>query len=210
MRDDETVGGWVSARFKASDRTYGARRVCRDVLADGISCGLHKIERLMRAQALRARPRRRGLPKYEGAPLTPHIAPNVFDRRFAAARPNQRWIADFTYVGTAEGWLYVAAVIDLFARRVVGWSMKAEMMAALVRDAIVMAIWRHGKPDALLHHSDRGGQGSQPCLSLAVRQVMTQANRATYDCRSPKCSGAWRAIPATVPSRTIQTGPDGR
>ena len=65
---------------------------------------------------------------------------------------------DFTYIWTAEGWLYVAAVIDLFSRRVVGWSMKAEMTAQLVTDALVMAIWRRGKPDALLHHSDQGSQ----------------------------------------------------
>lgn len=157
-RDDETVGAKVHASFKASDRTYGARRVWRDVLAEGVSCGLHKIERLMRSQALRARPRRRGLPKDEGARPASATAPNVLDRQFTASRPNQRWIADFTYVWTAEGWLYVAAVIDLFSRRVVGWSMKAEMTAALVTDALIMAIWRRGKPDALLHHSDQGSQ----------------------------------------------------
>ena len=71
---------------------------------------------------------------------------------------DRKWIADFTYVWTAEGWLYVAAVVDLFSRRVVGWSMSAEMTAQLVTDALVMAIWRRGKPDALLHHSDRGSQ----------------------------------------------------
>ena len=75
-----------------------------------------------------------------------------------ASAPNRKWIADFTYVWTAEGWLYVAAVVDLFSRRVVGWSMSAEMTAQLVTDALVMAIWRRGKPDALLHHSDRGSQ----------------------------------------------------
>jgi putative transposase len=103
----------------------------------------------MKAQALRARPRRRGLPKDEGPRST--IAPNTLDREFHAERPNQR-------IWTAEGWLYVAAVIDLFSRRVVGWSMKAEMTAQLVTDALIMAIWRRGKPDALLHHSDQGSQ----------------------------------------------------
>jgi transposase InsO family protein len=76
------------------------------------------------------------------------------DRAFAAPAPNRRWIADFTYVWTAEGWLYVAAVIDLFSRRVVGWSMSAAMTAQLVTDALVMAIWRRSGPDALLHHSE--------------------------------------------------------
>ncbi len=96
----------------------------------------------MRDNALRARPRRRGLPKDDGE--RPVIMPNVLDRQFAAARPNQKWVA--------------AAVIDLFSRRVVGWSMNANMTAQLVTDALIMAIWRRGKPDALLHHSDQGSQ----------------------------------------------------
>lgn len=86
------------------------------------------------------------------------VAPNVLDRSFSAAAPNRRWIADFSCMWTAEGWLYVAAVIDLFSRRVVGWSMRARMTADLVTDALLMAIWRRGKPDALLHHSDQGSQ----------------------------------------------------
>ncbi|WP_371212523.1 IS3 family transposase [Methylocystis sp. ATCC 49242] len=154
---DEELTKKIRASFVGSARTYGARRVWRDVLAEGVSCGLHKIERLMRANALRARPRRRGQPKDDGQ-RSAVVAPNVLDRQFAAQAPNQKWIADFTYIWTAEGWLYVAAVIDLFSRRVVGWSMKAEMTAGLVADALMMAIWRRGKPDALLHHSDRGSQ----------------------------------------------------
>ena len=154
---DEELAAKIRASFVSSARTYGARRVWRDVLAEGFSCGLHKIERLMRANALRARPRRRGLPKDDGRKID-GVAPNVLDRQFAAEPPNQKWIADFTYIWTAEGWLYVAAVIDLFSRRVVGWSMKAEMTAQLVTDALMMAIWRRGKPDALLHHSDQGSQ----------------------------------------------------
>ena len=157
-RSDEELGAKVRASFLASDRTYGARRVWRDLLAEGLSCGLHRIERLMRLQALKARPRRRRLPPDLGERQAGAVAPNVLDRSFEAAAPNRKWIADFTYVWTAEGWLYVAAVIDLFSRRVVGWSMSAAMTAQLVTDALVMAIWRRGKPDALLHHSDRGSQ----------------------------------------------------
>ena len=110
----------------------------------------------MRLHGLKARPRRRGLPKDEGQRSV--IVGNVLDRQFSADAPNRKWVADFTYIWTAEGWLYVAAVIDLFSRRVVGWSMKAEMTAQLVTDALMMAIWRRGKPDALLHHSDQGSQ----------------------------------------------------
>jgi putative transposase len=179
-RSDEELGAKVRASFIGSDRTYGchsacknwtpirgqiwkpfdtygARRVWRDLLAEGISCGLHRIERLMRLQALKARPRRRRLPPDLAEPQVAAVAANVLNRAFVAPAPNRKWVADFTYVWTAEGWLYVAAVIDLFSRRVVGWSMSAAMTAQLVTDALVMAIWRRGK-DALLHHSDRGSQ----------------------------------------------------
>ena len=155
-RSDEMLGARVRASFIASYRTYGARRVWHDVLAEGQPCGLHRIKRLMRQQALKARPRRRGLPKDDGQRSV--IAANVLDRQFSAEAPNQKWVADFTYIWTAEGWLYVAAVIDLFSRRVVGWSMSATMTAQLVTDALMMAIWRRGKPDALLHHFDQGSQ----------------------------------------------------
>jgi putative transposase len=155
---DEDLGAKVHASFLASDRTYGARRVWHDVIADNVACGLHRIERLMRLQALKARPRRRRLPIDTGERSTNAISPNVLDRAFQASSANRKWIADFTYIWTGEGWLYVAAVIDLFSRRVVGWSMSATMTAQLVTDALIMAIWRRGKPDALLHHSDRGSQ----------------------------------------------------
>jgi putative transposase len=157
-RSDEALSAKVRASFLASDRTYGARRVWHDVLAEGISCGLHRIERLMRQQALRARPRRRRLPSDTGEQSTSAISPNVLDRTFEASSANRKWVADFTYIWTAEGWLYVATVVDLFSRRVVGWSMSATMTAQLVTDALMMAIWRRGKPSALLHHSDRGSQ----------------------------------------------------
>ena len=157
-RRNEELAGRVRTSFLQSDRTYGARRVWHDLLAEGVSCGLHRIERLMQVQGFRARPRRRRLPPDTGERSLAAVSSNVLDRQFEAERPNQKWIADFTYVWTAEGWLYVAAVIDLFSRRVVGWSMSAGMTAQLVTDALVMAIWRRGKPDALLHHSDRGSQ----------------------------------------------------
>jgi putative transposase len=145
--------------FTASDRTYGARRIWHDVLAEGFNIGLHRIERLMRENAMRARPRRRYLPPDTGERMASAIAPNVLDRQFHAPAPNSKWIADFTCIWTAEGWLYVAAVIDLYSRRVVGWSMSVSMTAQLVTDALLMAIWRRGKPRALLHHSDQGSQG---------------------------------------------------
>lgn len=176
-RGDEEFGAKIRASFVASDRTYGARRVWRDLLAEGLSCGPHRIERLMRGQALKARPRRRGLPKDAGERVA--AAANMLDSQFTAGAPKRKWIAGFTYIWTAEGWLYVAAVIDLFSRRVVGWSMAAAMTAQLVADALVMAIWRRGKPDALLHHSDQGSQyaSEQFQRSMADNGVICSMSR---------------------------------
>ena len=98
---DEKLGAAIRTSFKASDRTYGARRVWRDVLEEGLACGLHRVERLMRENGYRARPKRRAKPKNDGERAV--IADNILDRDFAASRPNQKWLADFTYIWTAEG-----------------------------------------------------------------------------------------------------------
>ena len=190
-RDDEEIGAKVRASFVASDRTYGARRVWRDLLTEGIACGLRRVERLMRQQALKARPRWRRLPPDLGERQVAAVAPNVLDRTFEATAPNRKWIADFTYVWTAEGWLYVAAVIDLFSRRVVGWSMSAGMTTQLVTDALVMAIWRRGKPDALLHHSDRGSQDTSEQFQrlMANNGVICSMSRSGNVWATPR----WRA-----------------
>ena len=188
---DEELTRQMRASFLVSDRTYGARRVWHDVLAEGFSCGLHRIERLMQKNALKARPRRRSLPVDSGERMISAIAPNVLDRQFHAPVPNRKWIADFTYIWTAEGWLYVAAVIDLFSRRVVGWSMSTSMTAQLVTDALLMAIWRRGKPDALLHHSDQGSQYT----SEQFRKLMEDNGVTCSMSRSGNVwdNAAWRA-----------------
>lgn len=182
--ENETLLGLIRRSFHDSDRTYGARRVWRDVLAEGMTCGLHRIERVMHKHALKARPRRRKLPSDTGHRMINAIAPNILDRQFHATQPNRKWIADFTYIWTAEGWLYVAAVLDLFSRRVVGWSMSATMTAQLVTDALLMAIWRRGKSDALLHHSDQGSQYT----SEQFRKLM-QDNGVT--CSMSRSGNVW-------------------
>ena len=182
-RSDEELTAKVRASFLASDRTYGARRVWHDLLADGVSCGLHQVERLMRQEALRARPKRRRLPSDTGERSTNAISPNVLDRAFEAPSANRKWVADFTYIWTAEGWLYVAAVVDLFSRRVVGWSMSAEMTSQFVTDALMMAIWRRGKPQALLHHSDRGSQYT----SVQFQRLMADQGITCSMSRSGNC-----------------------
>jgi putative transposase len=166
-RRHEELSTAIRRSFLDSDRTYGARRVWHDLLDAGMICGLHAIERLMRLNALKARPRRRQLPADTGERPATELAANVLDRQFEATAPNRKWVADFTYIWTGEGWLYVAVVLDLYSRRIVGWSMRAAMTAELVTGALVMALWRRGRPRELLHHSDRGSQyTSEQCQRL--------------------------------------------
>jgi putative transposase len=155
---DAQLTASIRTSFVESDRTYGARRVRRDLRDWGYRCGVRRIGRLMRCARLEARPRRRRLPFDLGTRIEHTIAPNVLDRKFDASEPNSKWAADFTYIWTTEGWLYLAAVIDLFSRRVVGWSMSSQMTAQLVSDAMLMAIWRRGPVKALVSHSDQGSQ----------------------------------------------------
>jgi putative transposase len=157
-RENSALLAAIHTSFEQSDRTYGSPRVWRDLRAWGHRCGENRVARLMLSAGLKARRKRRYLPVDAGARAEHAIAPNLLDRQFEATAPNQRWVADFTYIWTQEGWLYFAVVLDLFSRRIVGWSMNTEMTAQLVADALVMAVWRRGKPQQLLHHSDQGSQ----------------------------------------------------
>jgi putative transposase len=174
LRENRQLLVQIRTSFEQSDRTYGSPRVWRDLRAWGISCGKHRVARLMSAAGLKARGKRRRLPIDLGVRPEHAIAPNVLDRQFEATALNQRWVADFTYIWTEEGWLFFAVVMDLFSRRIVGWSMSSEMAAQLVTDALVMAIWRRSRPKELLHHSDQGSQyTSEQFQRLLAEQGIT-------------------------------------
>ena len=177
---DAAILATIRASFAMSDSTYGVRRMLDEVRDAGHVCGRDRVGRLMRGAALRARPRRRAKPTDPGERSEHALAPNVLDRQFTATAPNQKWVADFTYIWTSEGWLYVAAVLDLFSRRIVGWSMQATMTTTLVTDAFVMAVWRRGPSASLLHHSDQGSQYSSEAFrrqlhALGVTCSMSRA-----------------------------------
>ena len=161
----------VRTSFLMSDRTSGARRILDDVLDAGHACGRQHVARLMRTAGLRARPKRRARPLDLGVDAVHTLAANVLDRQFTATAPNQKWVADFTYLWTLEGWLFVAVVLDLFSRRVVGWSMQPTMTTQLVTDALTMALWRRGAIEALLLHSDRGSQYTSELFQRLLEQL---------------------------------------
>lgn len=155
---DERLTARIRSFHLISGRSYGSPRIWRDLREAGERVGENRVARLMSRAGIEALRRKRRRPLDEGVRPECAAAGNLLDRDFDAAAPNQKWVADFTYVNTAEGWLYVAVVLDLFSRRVVGWSMSAEMTAQLVMDALTMALWRRGRPKELLHHSDQGSQ----------------------------------------------------
>lgn len=135
----------------------GAPRVTKELKAEGQVVGKNRVARLMRAEHLRAKAAR----KYKATTNSNHglpVAPNLLEQDFNAEAPNQKWVSDITYVWTEEGWLYVAVVLDLYSRLVVGWAMGERMTAKLVCDALQMALWRRKMPTGVMVHSDRGSQ----------------------------------------------------
>lgn len=136
---------------------YGSPRMVLELRARGFPASKARVERLMREHGIRARHKRKFKVTTDSKHKLP-IAPNLLDRDFAPAAPNQVWTSDITYLWTDEGWLYLAIVLDLFNREVVGWSLKPRMTAGIVTDALTMAWFRRKPAPGLLHHSDRGCQ----------------------------------------------------
>ena len=156
----------MQAIHKSTRQTYGYERMWRTLQQREFACGKHRTRRLMRTHGLVTRQRRSYKRTTRANPAHPTAA-NILAADFVAERPNQKWCADITYIPTQAGWLYLAAVVDLFSRRIVGWSMSDRMTQTLVSDAFSMA-WAQRRPAAgLLHHSDRGSQyTSQPFQQL--------------------------------------------
>ena len=158
QRDDMVLLAHVRSAFALSSGTYGSPRMTRELRDSGLTVGRRRIARLMRDNGLRARQKRRFKRTTDSHHAWP-VAPNLLDQDFTATGPDKKWGADISYVWTREGWLYLAVVIDLFARRIVGWAtgdrLHRDLALAALRKALVMR-----RPAAgLIHHSDRGSQG---------------------------------------------------
>lgn len=149
----------ISAVYQRSYGTYGSPRVYRELRDQGCACSENRIARLMRLLGLQARQTKRF--KSTTRRNKHHaVAANLLQRDFAADRPNHKWLVDISYIPTGEGWLYLAAVLDLYARRVIGWSMAERMTSALTQSALRMALQRRqlAATTGLIHHSDQGSQ----------------------------------------------------
>lgn len=158
VMNDRRILGEIKVSHERSGGSYGVRRIWPDVVESAYQVGRERVARIMRAAGISGHAPKRRRPTDNGTRPAHPLADNVLSRDFTADAPNRRWVADFTYVWSGEGWLYVATVLDLYSRRIVGWSMKPNMTVELVMDALRMAIWRRGLPKKLLHHSDQGSQ----------------------------------------------------
>jgi transposase InsO family protein len=147
----------LKAAFQASGQSYGSRRLCAALRAQGLEVGRHRTRTLMRRHGLRARWRRKFVSTTNSRHDLP-VAENVLARRFTPQAANQAWACDITYIRTHSGWLYLAAVLDLFSRKIVGWATAATMRAELVCTALHRAIATRNPPPGLIVHSDRGSQ----------------------------------------------------
>ena len=182
LRHNRRLLAHIRAIHQASDQTYGSPRIWDELTrGQGLPCGRHRVARLMRAHGIAAAQR----PRYRVTTDSDHhrpVAPDRLERRFAVGGPNQVWVADITYIGTAEGWLYLAVVLDLFSRRVLGWATAPRLGAELASRALQRAILRRGRP-AHLHHSDRGveyASGAYQAI-LAAHGIQTSMTRPA-DC----------------------------
>jgi transposase InsO family protein len=154
-RTDKQLSVEVRSLFKANKRRYGSPRIHEELKAQGRRVGRHRVARLMREQGLQARRRHRFV-RTTDSKHTLAVAQNLLGRNFEAAAPNQVWVGDVTFIATREGWLYLAVLVDLFSRRIVGWAMSDKNDEALTLGALQMAIDQRRPAPGLIHHTDRG------------------------------------------------------
>ena len=147
----------VREAHRISNGTYGARRIADEIVAHGTPCGRTKAATIMKHADVAARQKRKFKITTDSKHSLP-VAPNLLNREFKVEKPDTAYVSDITYIWTSEGWLYLAVVLDLFSRQIVGWSMNSQMDRTLVIDALQMAVWRRKPARGLIHHSDRGSQ----------------------------------------------------
>jgi len=156
-RENSRLAAEIRGIHRTSRERYGSPRIHAELTARGKLVGKKRVARIMRENGIKARPKRKFRLTTDSAHALP-VAPNLLDRNFSASAPNQAWVGDITYVWTLEGWMYLAVLIDLHSRAVVGWALSERMTRQLVLDALAMAIARRRPGSDLLHHTDRGSQ----------------------------------------------------
>lgn len=181
--DDSQILEAISEEFAKGRGTYGAPRIHAALRRRGIHCSRKRVARLMHSADLAGSQRRRYRVRTTDSNHDQPIAPNLLEQHFEASAPCQAWVSDITYLRTEQGWLYLACTMDLFSRRIVGWSMAPTMQAAIVVDALRMAVNRCQPERGLVHHSDRGSQyASEVFRAELAKHGMTASMSRRADC----------------------------
>lgn len=164
--------------YYRSQQRYGSPRIHRALRRQGVAVGRHRVARLMRQAGLRAHPLRRRMRTTQSEHTQP-VAPHRLQRAFTADGPNEKWVCDITYIPTRQGWLYLALILDLYARRVVGWAMRGRLQDELTQAALRMAVHHRRPKGGLLHHSDQGRQYASRVYGrlLAQHRILPSMSR---------------------------------
>jgi len=194
---DEVIKEQIITIYKQSRKTYGSPRICRELAKQGIHCGKKRVERLMREAGIQAIQKRKFKVTTDSKHNLP-VAPNILDRNFFASSPNMSWASDITYINTDEGWLYLAAVMDLCSKRIVGYSMQKYMTRELVIEAMKMAIANRHPGRGLIAHSDRGSQYA----SFDYQQLLQQHG---FICSMSRKGNCWDNSPMESFFKTLKT-----
>jgi transposase InsO family protein len=211
-RQDLLLATELRAAFSSSRSTYGSPRLMHALRAKGLRHGNNRIARLMREQNLRVRQKRRFVPRTTIADKTAAAAPNHLLQRSVPKRLNEVWVTDITYLPTREGWLYLAAEMDLCSRRIIGWSTREDLATELPNAALDRALQTRGsKPNGLLHHSDRGCQytSSEFRKRLELREITASMSRTANCYDNATMESFWATLKAecfgtTVPATRAQ------
>jgi transposase InsO family protein len=169
-REDAALKVEIRAAHAASKKTYGSPRILEDLKANGRRVGRKRVARLMREEGIEGQKKRRFRTTTDSRHSHP-VAPNHLQRNFSASAPNEIWVSDITYVWTGEGWMYLAAILDLFSRRIVGWAMDSRIDQGLALDALNMALTTRRPAAGLVHHSDRGVQYAGAAYQEQLRKA---------------------------------------
>ena len=183
VQEDEVLLVKIQQEYQISRGTYGSPRIHAALQKQGVKCSQKRVARLMRLHQITGRKRQKRRPVTTQRDPGAIPASNLLNQEFYASAPDQKWVSDITYIETAEGWLYLASILDLFSRKVVGWAMADHMASSLVEDALKMALQQRQPEAGLLHHSDQGRQYT----SVAYQNRLTNAHCQVSMSRTGNC-----------------------
>ncbi len=208
-KQDEQLKVKIRTSFKRSRRSYGSPRIMLDLRGQGERCGKNRVSRLMREEGLRAKSKRRWRPCTTKTDPKLAVAPNLLAEIPKPGAPDQVWVSDITYLPTREGWHYLAVIMDLFSRRIIGWHTYHTLETQLVSKALERAIVLRGNPPGLIHHSDRGCQYA----SRIYREALSSAGITASMSRKGNCydNATMESFFATLKTEAFDdTIPDNR